>query len=160
MANAKPIPEGYHTVTPSLICKDAGSAIEFYKNAFGAVERVRMPSPDGKVGHAELKIGDSMIFVSDEMPQMGAVAPTAMGGFYLFLYVEDVDTVFNRAIAAGARSTMPVQDMFWGDRCGKLSDPFGYRWGIATHTEDVAPEEMDRRAKAWMAKSAAAGAGQ
>src|SRR5208282_6007045 len=103
MANVKPIPEGYHSITASLICKDAGSAIEFYKNAFGAVERGRMATPDGKIGHAELKIGDSMIFISDETPQMGAVAPTAMGGFYLFLYVEDVDTVFNRAIAAGAR---------------------------------------------------------
>ncbi len=157
MANAKPIPEGYHSITPSLICRGAESAIEFYKSAFGAVERMRMPSPDGKIGHAEIQIGDSIVFVSDEMPQMGAVAPTAMGGFYLFLYVDDVDTVFNRAIAAGARSTMPVQDMFWGDRHGKLTDPFGYQWGIATHTEDVAPEEMDRRAKAWMAKAAAAG---
>jgi len=157
MANAKPVPEGYHTITPSLMCRDAGSAIEFYKNAFGAVERSRMATPDGKVGHAELRIGDSMIFVSDEMPQMGAVAPTALGGFYLFLYVEDVDAVFNQAVAAGAHSTMPVQDMFWGDRYGKLTDPFGYQWGIGTHIEDVAPEEMERRAKAFMAKAAAAG---
>ena len=157
MANVKPVPEGYRTITASLICRDAGSAIEFYKRAFGAVERGRLATPDGKVGHAELKIGDSMIFISDEMPQMGAVAPTAMGGFYLFLYVDDVDTVFNRAIAAGARSTFPVQDMFWGDRYGKLADPFGYQWGIGTHIEDVAPEEMDQRAKAWTAKAAAAG---
>ncbi|HME01081.1 MAG TPA: VOC family protein [Terriglobia bacterium] len=157
MANAKPLPEGYHSISPTLICRGADSAIEFYKSAFGAVERSRMSTPDGKIGHAELMIGDSMIFLSDEMPQWGSVAPTAMGGFYLYLYVEDVDTVFNRAIAAGARSTMPVQDMFWGDRYGKLTDPFGYQWGVATHTEDVTPEDMDRRAKAWMAKAAAAG---
>jgi len=156
MANVKPIPEGYHTITPSLICRGAADAIEFYKKAFGAVERGRMSNPDGKVGHAELQIGNSIFFISDEMPQMGAVAPTAMGGFYLFLYVEDVDTVFNRAVAAGAQSTMPVQDMFWGDRYGKLTDPFGYQWGVGTHIEDVTPGEIERRAKAWMAKAMAA----
>jgi PhnB protein len=158
MANAvKPVPEGYHTITPSLISKNAAQAIEFYKKAFGAVERSRMPMPDGKIGHAELKIGDSIFFIADEFPGMGAVAPTSMGGFYLFLYVEDVDAVFNRAVAAGAQVTMPVQDQFWGDRFGKVSDPFGYQWGIATHKEDVSPEEMDRRSKAFMQKMAGQG---
>lgn len=158
MANpAKPIPEGYHTITPSLICKNAAQAIEFYKKAFGAVERSRMPMPDGKIGHAELKIGNSIFFIADEFPGMGAVAPTSMGAFYLFLYVDDVDAVLNRAVAAGATVTMPVQDQFWGDRFGKVSDPFGYQWGIATHKEDVSPEEMDRRSKAFMQKMAAQG---
>ena len=157
MPNAvKPIPEGYHSISPSLTCKDAARAIEYYKNVFGAKELMRMPSPDGKISHAELKIGDSIIFVNDEFPQMGATAPTAAGGspIYLFLYVPDVDAVFNRAVAAGARVAMPVADMFWGDRYGKLTDPFGHLWGIATHTEDVAPEEIGRRAESFFKKAA------
>ena len=152
--NVKPIPAGYHTVSPSLTCRGADRAIEFYKKALGAQELFRMASPDGKVGHAELQIGDSRIFVNDEFPEMGAVAPSGPSGTYLFLYVEDVDATFNRAIAAGARSEMPVQDQFWGDRYGKFIDPFGHRWGVATHKEDVTPEEMDRRTKAYYAKSA------
>jgi len=157
MANpVKPVPEGYHTITPSLVCKNAAQAIEFYKKAFGAQERMRMTGPGGSIGHAELKIGDSYFFVSDEFPQMGAKAPTEMGAFYLFLYVDDVDAVFNRALAAGAQVAMPVQDQFWGDRFGKVADPFGYQWGIATHKEDVAPDEMERRSKAFMQKMAAA----
>lgn len=151
----KPVPEGFHSITPSLVCKDAARAIEFYKKAFGAQERMRMPTPDGKIGHAELKIGDSIIFLSDEFPQMGALAPTSPSGCGLNLYVPEVDAVFNRAISAGATATMPVADMFWGDRYGKLNDPFGYQWGIATHIEDVAPEEMDRRSKEFAKKMAA-----
>jgi len=157
MANpVKPIPEGYHTITPSLICKNAAQAIDFYKRAFGAEERMRMTGPDGKIGHAEMKIGDSIFFVTDEFPQMGSSAPSSMGAFYLFLYVQDADAVFNRAVAAGAKVTMPLVDQFWGDRMGKVSDPYGYEWGIATHKEDVSPEEMDRRSKAFMQKMAAA----
>jgi PhnB protein len=156
MANpTKPIPEGYHSITPSLTCRDAARAIDFYKKAFGAQELMRMPSPDGKISHAELKIGDSIIFVNDEIPGL-AVAPStsSMPSSYLFLYVPDVDSVFNRAVAAGSRIDMPTQDMFWGDRYGKLTDPFGHQWGIATHTEDVAPEEMKRRSAAFFAKAA------
>jgi len=158
MANpVKPIPEGYHTITPSLICKNAAQAIEFYKKAFGAVERARMATPDGKIGHAEMKIGDSIFFVSDEFPQMGALAPTPDVPFGLYLYVDGVDAVFRRAVDAGAKVLMPVQDQFWGDRNGSLLDPYGYRWGISTHVEDITPEEMDRRSKAFMQRMAAQG---
>ena len=157
----KPIPEGYQSVTPSITCRDAAAAIEFYKRAFGARETVRMASPDGKVSHAEIKIGDSLIFVSDEFPGMSAAPSTSTPpSFYLFLYVNDVDSVFNDAIGAGAHSEMPVQDMFWGDRYGKLLDPFGHHWGLATHVEDVAPEEMERRGAEFMKKAAAAAAAQ
>jgi len=151
----KPIPDGYHSITPSLICRDAAKAIEFYKKAFGAQEIFRMPAPGGKIGHAELQIGDSKIFVNDEFPQQGATAPTSTTGFYLFLYVKDVDAVFNGALKLGAKLSMPVTDMFWGDRYGKVIDPSGYQWGIATHTEDVSPEEMDRRSKEFAKKMAA-----
>ncbi len=158
MANpVKPIPEGYHSITPSLTCRGADRAIEFYKKVFGAKELMRAPSPDGKISHAELKIGDSMIFLNDEFPQAGATASASPGSIYLFLYVEDVDAVFNRAVAAGARTDMPVQDMFWGDRYGKLIDPFGHRWGIATHKENVTAQEMDRRGKEFFKKMAAQG---
>lgn len=157
MASAvKPIPEGYHSITPALTCRDAARAIEFYKAAFGAQELNRMSQPDGKVGHAELKIGDSVFFVSDEFPGM-SVAPSASSpnmGSYVFLYVKDVDSVFNAAIKAGGTATMPLTNMFWGDRYGKLTDPFGHQWGVATHVEDVAPAEMEKRAAAWMAKAA------
>ncbi|MFZ0639864.1 MAG: VOC family protein [Candidatus Acidiferrales bacterium] len=149
---AKAIPEGYHTITPSLTCKNAASAIEFYKKAFDAKEKFRMAGPGGSIGHAELTIGDSNIMVNDEFPGVCA-APTG-GGHYLFLYVEDCDKVFNNAIAAGAKVTMPLADQFWGDRMGKLADPYGYSWGVATHVEDVTPEEVDRRSKEWMAKAA------
>ncbi len=161
MANpVKPIPEGYHSITPGLICRGADRAIEFYKAAFGAQELARMPSPDGKIMHAELKIGDSMLFVNDEYPGMcAAPVPTSTPSNSLFLYVTDVDSLFNRAVEAGSRVDMPVQDMFWGDRYGKLTDPFGHSWGIATHMEDVAPEEMERRSAAFFANFAKA-AGQ
>lgn len=151
----KPIPDGFHSITPSLTCKEAAKAIEFYKKAFGAQELMRMPTPDGKVGHADLKIGDSHIFVNDEFPQMGATAPASPSGYYICLYVEDVDAVFKRALGHGAKVAMPVTDMFWGDRFGKLIDPFGYQWGIATHKEDVSAEEMDRRGKEYAKKMAA-----
>ena len=156
MAKAtNPIPQGYHTVTPSLTCRDAAKAIDFYKKAFGAQELMRMPSPDGKISHAEIKIGDSVVLINDEFPgRTAAPAPTAAPSNSLFLYVEDVDTVFNQAVTAGAKSTMPLQDMFWGDRFGNLLDPFGHHWGLATHIEDVAPEEIGRRAQAFYAKAA------
>jgi PhnB protein len=158
MANpVKPIPDGYHAITPSLTCRNAAAAIDFYKKAFGAQEVMRMPSPDGKIGHAELKIGDSTIMLNDEFPGMSAGPdPHAIPSTTLFLYVTDVDTTYKRAIEAGAKSVTPVQDMFWGDRYGNLTDPAGHRWGIATHKEDVAPDEMKRRAAAFMSKAAAA----
>ncbi len=152
--NVKPIPEGYHSITASLTCRGAERAIEFYKKAFGSQELLRMASPDGKISHAELKIGDSKLFVNDEFPQRGVTASTSPGSIYLFLYVEDVDTVFNSALSAGARVDMPVQDQFWGDRYGKLTDPYGHQWGIATRKEEVTPEEMNRRAQAFISKTA------
>lgn len=152
----KPIPEGYHSITPGLICRDAARAIDFYKKVFGAVEIMRMPGPGGMIMHAELRIGDSVIFVNDEFPQMGAVAPDSSANRYcsLFLYVEDADKTFNRAVETGARVKMPLADQFWGDRYGRIIDPFGHDWGIATHTEDVTPEEMQRRTAAYTAKAA------
>ena len=145
--NVKPIPDGYHTVTPYLIIKGAAEAIDFYKQAFGAKELFRMPQPDGKIGHAEIKIGDSPIMLADEHPGMGHVGPKTLGGspVSILLYVEDVDTVFKQAITAGAQEKMPVEDKFYGDRGGSLTDPFGHIWHIATHTEDVTPEEMEKR---------------
>lgn len=152
----KPIPEGYRTLTPYLVCRSAGDAIEFYKQAFGAQEYLRMPGPAGKITHAELKIGDSMVFLCDAFGETGSASPEAPGSrvISLFLYVEDVDSTFSRAVGAGARIEMPVEDMFWGDRYGKLTDPFGHQWSIATHKEDVAPEELARRAQSYFAKAA------
>jgi PhnB protein len=147
------IPEGYHSISPSLTCKDAPRAIDFYKNVFGAVEMVRMPSPDGKISHAELKIGDSIIFLNDEMGSMAALTP-GTPRMSLFLYVENADKVFTRAVAAGAQINMALENQFWGDRYGKVTDPFGHQWGIATHVEDVAPEEIGKRAAAFFAKAA------
>jgi len=149
----KPIPEGYRTITPYLTQRDAAQAIEFYKKAFGAQEVMRMPGPEGKgVAHAEIKIGDSMLFLSDEFPQAGTQAPGSLGGTTgsLHLYVSDVDAMFNKAVQAGAKPAMPPADMFWGDRMAKLVDPFGHHWSLATHKEDVAPDEMERRGKAAM----------
>jgi PhnB protein len=158
------IPQGYHSITPSITCRDAARAIEFYKNVFGAQAINIMPGPGGRVMHAELRIGDSVIMLADEFPGMSAApTPTSTPSFYLFLYTEDVDTMFNRAAAAGCQVTMPLQNMFWGDRYGKVTDPFGHQWGLATHVEDVAPAEMERRSAeftakmAEMAKAAAAG---
>jgi PhnB protein len=152
--SAKPIPEGFHTVTPALVVRDAAKAIDFYKKALGAQELVRMPSPDGKIMHAELKIGDSIIFLSDEMPMPGSVkSPQTLGGSTctLNVYVPNVDDVFKQAIAAGGKESMPVADQFWGDRYGTLVDPFGYSWGIATHKENLSPAEMRERSQKFFA---------
>ncbi len=148
-AKVKPIPDGYHTATPYLILGDAGKAIEFYKRAFGATELLRMPAPGGKVGHAEIKIGDSMIMLADEFPDMGHKGPASLGGtpVSIMLYVKDVDATCAQAVSAGGKITKPVQDQFYGDRLGTLTDPFGHVWHIATHVEDVPPDELERRAK-------------
>ena len=140
---AKPVPEGYHTVTPYLAVDDAAEAIEYYGKAFGATERVRMDTPDGKIGHAELEIGDSLVMLSDPSPQATTRTPKEIGGTTasVFLYVDDVDTVVKKAVDAGATVTMEVADQFWGDRFGTITDPFGHVWSIATHVEDVPPEE-------------------
>jgi PhnB protein len=149
----KPVPEGYHTVTPYLAVEDAAEAIEYYKKAFGAKERVRMDAPGGKIGHAELEIGDSLVMLSDPFPQASTRPPKDLGGTTasVFLYVEDVDALTKQAVDAGATVTMEVADQFWGDRFGTVTDPFGHVWGIATHVEDVPPEEMAARAKEAMA---------
>jgi PhnB protein len=143
----KPIPEGYHSLTPYLICDGAAKAIEFYKKAFGAKETLRMPSPGGKIGHAEIKIGDSMLMLADEHPEMDARGPRTIGGSpaSLVLYVKDVDAVYARAVAAGAKEKRPVADQFYGDRAGTVEDPFGHTWHIHTHTEDLTSEEIARR---------------
>jgi PhnB protein len=149
MANAvKPIPDGYHSVTPYLIIKGAAEAIEFYKTALGATELFRMPQPDGRIGHAEIKIGDSVIMLADEFPEMKNFGPNTLGGssVSILIYVDDVDSVFTQALAAGATEQRPVEDKFYGDRGGSLADPFGHVWHIATHIEDVSPEEMEKRA--------------
>ena len=150
----QPIPSGYHSVTPYLVVNNAARAIEFYQRAFDAKEIMRMDGPPGKISHAELKIGDSIIMISDEMPGTGARAPQSLGGttVAIFLYFEDVDKVFKQATSAGAKVDMPLADQFWGDRFGKLTDPFGHSWSLATHKEDVAPEEMKKRMKEAMAK--------
>jgi PhnB protein len=152
----KPIPEGYHTVTPYLAVNDAAKAIEFYKRAFGAEEKHRMDGPQGKIGHAELKIGDSIIMLADEMPGSGCRSPQSLGGttVNIFLYVNDVDSVYNQAVRAGAKAEMPLADQFWGDRYGKVTDPFGHSWSLATHKEDLAPAEMQKRAREAMSKMA------
>jgi PhnB protein len=154
MIMVKAIPEGYHSITPYLITKGASDAIEFYKRAFGATEIMRMPKPDGKIGHAELSIGDSKIMLADEYPEKGYRSPLSIGGaaVSIMLYIDKVDEVFKRALAAGAKELMPVQDQFYGDRSGTLQDPFGHMWTVATHVEDVPPEEMGRRAKEFMKK--------
>ncbi|HEX3394100.1 MAG TPA: VOC family protein [Acidimicrobiales bacterium] len=150
MADVKAIPEGYPQVIPYLAVDGAGEAIEFYGAVFGATERVRMPMPDGRVGHAELQIGDSVVMLADENPDMGVQGPKSVGGtpVTLSVYVEDVDQVFDKATAAGASVLRPVDDQFYGDRSGQFEDPFGHRWSVATHVEDVSPEEMQRRAAA------------
>jgi PhnB protein len=143
----KPIPDGYHTVTPYLIIKGAAGALDFYKKAFGAEELMRHATPDGRVGHAEIKIGDSRIMLADEFPEMNAVGPQSLGGTPVgfCIYLADVDAAAARAIAAGAKVERPVQDQFYGDRSGTLIDPFGHKWTLATHKEDVSPEELQRR---------------
>ena len=149
----KPIPEGYHTLAPSLIVDPASEAIDFYKRAFGATERGIMNGPDGKVAHAELQVGDSVLMLADPYPMQNAKSPKEIGAttVSIFMYVEDVDAVFKQAIDAGATSTMEPDDMFWGDRFGALMDPYGHAWALATHVEDIPPEEMEERGKAAMA---------
>ena len=146
MAKVKGVPDGMHTVTPHLVCADAGAAIDFYKKAFNATEMHRMPGPDGKLMHGCIKIGDSMVFLVDEMPQWGALGPKALKGspVTIHLQVEDIDVFTKRATDAGAKVTMPVADMFWGDRYGQIEDPFGHRWSVATHIRDMSPEEMQK----------------
>lgn len=150
----KPVPEGYRSLTPYLIVKGAARAIEFYVRAFGAVELMRMPQPDGRIGHAELRIGDSVVMLADEAPEVDARSPETIGGspVTLMLYVEDVDATVARAVAAGARITRPVANQFYGDRNGGVRDPFGHVWFVATHVEDVPPEEMERRRAAQEAR--------
>jgi PhnB protein len=160
---AQPVPEGYPTLTPYLALDDAAGAIEFYKRAFGAVENSRMEGPDGKIGHAELKIGDSLLMLADAWPQSSTRPPkevgTATGG--VFVYIEDIDALFKQAIDAGATSVMDPENMFWGDRFGTLTDPYGHVWHLATHVEDVSPEDMQKRAAEWQAQMAEmAGAAQ
>lgn len=150
MAEANHVQEGYHSVTPYLIVRGAAAAMEFYRNVFGATELLRLAGPEGKIGHAEFQIGDSRVMIADEFPEMGARAPETVGGspVILHVYVDDVDAVFQRAAAAGARIDRPVQDQFYGDRMGSFTDPFGHAWSVATHVEDVSPEEIERRAAA------------
>jgi PhnB protein len=154
----KAIPEGYHTATPYLIVKGAGEALEFYKKGLGATEIMRMPGPDGRVMHAEIKIGNSILMLADEFPEMNHRGPKTLGGspISIMLYVEDVDARFNQAVAAGAKVIRPLMDQFYGDRSGIVEDPFGHSWSIATHKEDVPPEEMERRAAAFMKKQGGA----
>jgi PhnB protein len=156
MAKVRPIPEGYHSVTPYLYIRGAAKAVEFYKKVFGAKEVLRMPGPAGQIMHAELKIGDSMIMLSDEHPQMGALSPESVGGspMGLHVYVENVDAVVQKAVEAGAKLDRPVKDQFYGDRSGSLTDPFGHKWYVATHVEDIAPEELSKRAAAAMSQAA------
>lgn len=148
MAKVNYIPQGYHTVIPYLSVKGASAAIDFYKNAFGATEVMRMATPDGRIGHAELKIGDSHVMLADEFPQMNFLSPKSIGGspVNIMIYVENAETIFNRAVDGGAKVLKPVQDQFYGDRSGSIEDPFGHMWTISTHIEDVSPEEIDRRA--------------
>ena len=157
-AKVNAIPPGYHTVTPYLVVSDGSGALEYYTKAFDAKEVNRMAGPGGKIMHAEFKIGDSIIMLAEEVGPNRS--PQSLGGspVSIFLYVEDVDAVFKKAVDAGAKADMPPQDMFWGDRFGKLTDPYGHLWGLATHIEDVAPQEMDQRAREAMAKMSQASA--
>jgi PhnB protein len=150
MNEIEKIPKDYHSITPVLIVKNGDKAIEFYKNGFGVEERCRMKSPDGRVAHAELKLGDSVFMLSDEYPEMKCNSPKTIGGspVSMYVYVDDVDSVFNKAISAGAKVLDPVKDQFWGDRHGRLEDPFGHLWSIATHKKDLSEEEMKKAAEA------------
>jgi PhnB protein len=154
-SKVKPIPDGYTAVTPYLTIKDAANAIDFYKKAFNATEKFRMTAPDNKIAHAEIMIGNATIMLSDEFPTMGAKGPQTFGGtpVGIMLYVDDVDSVAERAVKAGAKLQQPVEDKFYGDRLGTLEDPYGHRWFIATHIEDVSPDEVKRRAEEAMKKA-------
>jgi uncharacterized glyoxalase superfamily protein PhnB len=159
---AKPIPEGFHTLTPYLTVKDAPRAIEFYKQAFGAEVRGIHYAPDGKIMNADLKIGDSILLLNEEFPDMGAKSPQSLGGspVTVHIYVEDVDKLFKQAQAAGAKVVMPLMDMFWGDRYAQVVDPFGHKWSMATHKEDLAPAEIEKRGRAAFERMAARGGRQ
>jgi PhnB protein len=148
MPEVKPLPDDYPRVMAYLVVDGAADAIDFYRDVFGATERLRLAGPEGKVGHAELQIGDSVVMLADEFPDMGASGPKSIGGtpVTMMIYVEDVDDTFSRALASGATEVRAVQDQFYGDRSGQLEDPFGHRWNVATHVEDVSPEEVSRRA--------------
>lgn len=148
--SVNPIPDGYHSVTPYLIVDDAEAALKFYREALGAEEMVRLPM-GGKIGHAEIRIGNSMVMLSDEWPDMGALGPKTRGGATssFVLYVEDADKAFDRAVKAGAKVDKPVENQFWGDRMGSVTDPFGHKWSFGSHVEDVSPEEMKKRMDAW-----------
>lgn len=150
----KPIPEGFHTTTPSIVVNNSKEAIEFYKKAFDAREIYQMPTPDGKTMHAMIQIGDSFVMMSDEFPQMGALSPTTVGGTSttIHLYVEDADKIYAKAVESGATPAMPIMDAFWGDRYGSVIDPFGHSWAIATHKVDMSPEEMQKAAKEFIEK--------
>jgi PhnB protein len=154
--SVRPIPDGYHSVTPYLIVSNAARALDFYKQAFGATELMRMEQPGGKVGHAEIQIGDSRVMLADEFPEMGAKSPESLGGspVGLMIYVPDVDARFKQALAAGSKELRPVQDQFYGDRSGTLVDPFGHQWTIGTHKEDLSDEEIKQRMAAMMQKQA------
>lgn len=147
MSNVKPIPEGFHSVTPYLFVRNAAGAMDFYKDVFGAAELVRMRGPDGRIMHAELKIGDSIVMLADENPSMGMMSPQTVGGFStgMHVYVENADPVMQRAVAAGAKILRPINNQFYGDRSGTVLDPFGHMWSISTHVEDVSPDEMKKR---------------
>jgi PhnB protein len=153
MSTVKAIPAGHRTVTPYLAIKNAAKALEFYKKAFGATETYKLMMPDGRLGHAEIRLGDSMIMLSDEFPEYGGKAPDTLGGspVSIHLYVEDVDAFFKKALAAGAKERKPVMDQFYGDRSGQLEDPFGHLWWVATHKEDIAQEELQNRVQAMFA---------
>ena len=155
-AKVKPVPDGFHTATPSLVVSDANKAIDFYKKAFGAEERMRMPGPGGRIMHAELKIGDSIIFLSDEIPGMGGKSPQSVGAYTggIYLYVPNVDEVVQRAVDAGAKTAGPVSDMFWGDRVGHFVDPFGHAWSVSTHVADLTEQEMEKGAQDFYAQMA------
>jgi PhnB protein len=155
------VPAGYHTVTPAIVVRNAPAAIDFYKTAFGAEELHRMLGPDGSIAHAEIRIGDSVIMLGEENEQWGTRSPQSLGGVHgsLHIYVQDADASFDRALKAGATVRYPLENAFWGDRYGKVTDPFGHEWGIATRVKEMSLEEMDKAGKEWMAKAAQQAAG-
>ncbi len=155
-ASVKPVPDGFHTATPSLVVRDAAKAIDFYKKVFGAEERMRMPDPNGRIIHAEIKIGDSVIFLSEEIPNMGGKSPQSVGAYTgaVYLYVPNVDEIHQRAVDAGAKSAGPVSDMFWGDRVGHFVDPSGHAWSVSTHVADLTEQEMENGAQEFYARMA------
>ena len=155
------IPAGYHSVTPAIVVRDAAAAIDFYKRAFGAEEINRMAGPDGSIMHAEIRVGDSVVMLGEENEQWGTRSPLSLGGVHgsLHIYVADADASFNRAIQAGATERYPLEDAFWGDRYGKVTDPFGHEWGIATRVKELSPVEMEEAGREWMAKVAQQAAG-